>query len=578
MKGLPTSFSLVLTALFVLLAAGCASPGRQLLVIHTTDVHGYYRTPVADKPGGLERLAAFVEARRREGPVLLVDSGDVWSGTQLSDRTEGTLGVAAYNLLGYDAVAVGNHEFDYGPLGERRQGGDDPFSALKARLAEGKYPMLAANLEDRQTGELPAWPGLRSRVIVERGGLRIGLAGVVTPDTPNITFPHVGERLKFNDPVEALADSVMALREEGAQIVFVLAHIGGRCADTSNPEDLSSCETQGPIFQMTRGLAERVPEGSVQAVFGGHTHSNVAHYVSGIPVLQGGRYGEAVSLLRVSGDAEDAEISFRPPRALRGDVGPSRLAAQVRDLISPYEAELAAVRDETLGARLARPLPRSPAEGGQLGAFFCDVLMKELPGHDLCILNSGGLREELPLGPITYGQLYDVLPFGNRPATLEISGRVLLNLLQISTSGAHGAPQSSGLFLRVDRGMDPCPETDRNADGKVSQVDRKRLVEVRLADGRAIQPDQTYRLLTNSFLAKGGDAWRSVLSGVHPDRVTLHEDALPIRDVIARWMRRTAPVINSADLPAVPKARLVFEGSESGELCPSVTPEETPHH
>lgn len=554
-------------ALTITALAACSAPTRHLQVIHTTDVHGYYSTPVEQTAsGGLERLATLVESARARGPVLLVDSGDMWSGTQLSDRTEGALGIAAYNLLGYDAVALGNHEFDYGPLGARREGGSDPFGALKARLSEAHFPMLAANIVFKDGGGSPPWPGLAGRVMVERGGFQVGLIGVVTEDTPSITFPHVGDGLRFDTAGDVVAREAAALRAEGAELVFVLAHIGGRCDDLSNPDDLSSCVDQSPVFQMVRGLSP----GLVDAVFAGHTHRNIAHRVSGTVVLQGGRYGRAVSMLNVSRQGDEEPIlSFGPPETLDGPTGPSALGDRVAALLAPFEEELDAIRRERLGARLVRPLSRSAEEGGRLGAFFCDVLMAEIPGHDLCIMNSGGLRKSLPEGDVTYGALYDVLPFGNRPATLELSGRVLRQILQVATSGAHGLPQVSGIRAVIDLGQDPCPTKDRSGDGIVGRSDRDRLVSVTTADGSPIDPDRTYRVLTNSFLARGGDHWRSLLEHVHPDRKRVLTDQLPNRDVIAAWMRRVAPILNSPDNPLVPDVRVILKGVPSDVACPT---------
>ena len=137
------------------LIAGCATPHGHLRIVHTTDVHGHF----AD---GLTGVASFVdEVRSENAEVLLLDSGDMWSGTLMSDRTEGSLGIAAYSAMGYDAVAIGNHEFDYGPVGIERTGGDDPFEALKERMAEAPFPMLSANLIDKATGAPPDWPNRR---------------------------------------------------------------------------------------------------------------------------------------------------------------------------------------------------------------------------------------------------------------------------------------------------------------------------------------------------------------------------------------------------------------------------------
>ena len=206
---------------------GCAQTPRTLRVLQTSDVHGYYGAPEGEGPhagtGGLRQLASLIEEERAaRDAVLLVDSGDMWSGTQLSDRNEGALGVLAFNALGYAAAALGNHEFDYGPVGPRREGGRDPFGSLKKRLAEASFPILAANLLDRSTKALPQWTNLRSSVVVEAGGFKIGIVGVITEDTPAITFPHVGDQLIFTDATEAVIREARLLSAQTLERARVL--------------------------------------------------------------------------------------------------------------------------------------------------------------------------------------------------------------------------------------------------------------------------------------------------------------------------------------------------------------------
>lgn len=547
----------------------CGSPVRQVRVIQTSDVHGYYGAPAKpDAPGGLRSLAALVEAERSSrGGILLIDSGDMWSGTLLSDRTEGQLGVRAYDVLGYDGAALGNHEFDYGPVGPRREGGDDPFGALRSRLAEADFPILAANLVDRKTGKIPDWPGLAASALVERGGIRIGLVGAITEDTPSITFPHVGDRLRFDPAGPAVIREARALRKAGAEIVLLLAHLGGGCRSFDDPDDLSSCDGESPLFELVRSL----PSGLVDAAFGGHTHRAIAHRLRGVAVLQPGRYGRAVSVLDIKVSAEGRPtLTIHRPRAVDlPAVG--ALAQELDGLLNPAEVETAAVLDEDLGARLVRPLVRDVTRGGELGAFLCDVLLSRFPDREICIMNTGGLRADLAPGPITYGQLYELLPFGNVAAELDITGETLRELLRRSTTGTHGFPQVAGIHLTIDRRREPCPKRDRDGSGVVDVDDRDRVVEVTLADGTALDPAHTYRVLTNGFLAQGGDGWRGVLAKVHADRKRMRVDRLPVRDEIAAWLRENRPVLHSADRPAVTTKRLVVIGDEPDVRCGPVS-------
>lgn len=552
------------------LLGGCGGASRDLVVVHTTDVHGYYAEPEA-KPGetpagGLRRLAAYVEGLRASGrPVLLLDSGDMWSGTLLSDRSEGALGVRAYAALGYDAVALGNHEFDYGPAGASREGGSDPFGALRMRIAEAPFPVLASNLVDRSTGALPAWTNLHASTVVKRGPFRIGIVGAITEDTPSITFPHVGAQLEFTDAAASVAREATKLRAEGADVVFAVVHLGGSCEDVKDPEDLSSCESDAPVFRLARAL----PPGLVDAIFAGHTHRLVAHRVEGIPILQPGAYGRNVGLLELRPkDGGGTDVVLHAPVPLTAAAGDSEAARAVGAVLGPEERDVEAIRAEKLGARLVRPLPRDRERSSPLGAFLCDVLLSRFPDRGICLLNSGGLRNDLPAGEITYGQLYDVLPFGNLPAEIDLGGDALLELLRIGTSGAHGVVQVAGLEVTYDLGREPCPTEDRDGDGDVDTADRQRLVKVTLADGTPLDPTKTYKVLTNSFLARGGDSWRPVLGRLHSDRIRILEDSLPILDLVAAWMREARPIVDSPERPVLPKPRVVALGQDPNVRCP----------
>ncbi|MGM0575193.1 MAG: bifunctional metallophosphatase/5'-nucleotidase [Myxococcota bacterium] len=561
-----------IAAALLLLLTGCAQPASHVVVLQTTDVEGRYSEPevtVDGTPaGGLRRLAALVdrERDRRDTTVLLFDSGDMWSGTLVSDRNEGALGVSAYDLLGYDAVALGNHEFDYGPPGPARTDGRDPFGALRSRMAEAGFPFLAANVVDRETGRPPAWTNLHGSTVVDKGGLRVGVVGVITTDTPSITLPHVGRRLAFTDPAEAVTREARALRSEGADLVFVLAHIGaGGCQAFDDPSDLSSCGRGGHLFHLARDLSPSLVDG----IFGGHSHEHVAHRVHGIPVLQAGQHGRRVSRLEIHMEASPGgtRVVLREPEPVTA-APTTRTARRVDELLRPWEAEVQAARAEDLGARLVRPLERNREHSSSLGSFLCDVALNVHPEAQVCLLNGGGLRADLPAGPVTYGQLYDVMPFGNVPALLEVSGATLLEILRVGTSGSHEVLQVGGLRVTYDRAKDVCPREDRDGDGDVDEADRQRLVRATLADGSPIDPDATYRIITNSFLATGGDDLRPILADVHPTRIRMLDDGLPLRDEIAAWMRRKRPILNSPDHPVRDEGRVVAVGSPPDVDCP----------
>jgi len=225
-------------------AAPPAPPAtRTITIIGTSDLHG-----------ALERLPLFggfvanLRAARAAdgGGVLLVDAGDLFQGTLESNVAEGADVVRAYNRLGYTASAVGNHEFDYGPVGPDAtpQSPDaDRRGALKARAREATFPFVVANILDEQTGKRIDWPNMPASAIVEVAGVTVGIVGASTEATPTTTMPVNFVGLKMApSAAEAIADEAKRLRARGAQLVVLAMHAGSECRDNHEPDDLSSCD------------------------------------------------------------------------------------------------------------------------------------------------------------------------------------------------------------------------------------------------------------------------------------------------------------------------------------------------
>ncbi|MFP5246132.1 MAG: bifunctional metallophosphatase/5'-nucleotidase, partial [Thermoanaerobaculia bacterium] len=288
-----------LPLILFLLAAACTTARRpaepvHVVIVGTTDVHGWFNGHVETPPGGgegvlwggLPALTSYVEALREQhgGRVLLVDSGDMFQGTLESNIFEGEAVVRGYNAMGYTAAAVGNHEFDFGPVGPEaipRKPGDDALGALKRNAELAMFPLLSANMVEKATGKTPAWA--KKHMLIRAGGARVGIIGLSTPDTPNVTMAINVASLDFTDPVAATISSARELRAQGADAIIVIAHIGGRCTNMNEPHSLESCDRQGEAMR----VLEALPTGTIDAFFAGHTHANMRQYVNGIPTVQG---------------------------------------------------------------------------------------------------------------------------------------------------------------------------------------------------------------------------------------------------------------------------------------------------
>ena len=414
--------------------AGKPAPGNfTLSLIGTNDLHGGVLEE--NGRGGLALLDGYISnlraARQQDGgAVLLLDAGDLFQGTLESNLTEGAVVVDAYNTIGYQAVTIGNHEFDYGPVGSATipgGPGDDPRGALKARLSQSHFPWVASNLVETATGKPVQLPNVAPSTLLAVNGVKIGVVGLITGVALTATIAANVKDLTVAPLDRALIDEATRLRSAGATIVIGIAHAGGTCRDTSNPSDLSSCDPRSEIFE----VAHAIPPGLVDAIVGGHRHLLLAHDVNGIPIIESGSSGREFGRIDFVVDrATGRAVSHRvfPPRELCAREAPGGQgcapasapdgepaqyegrpvvpSARIAKVLEPAIARAAELKERPLGKSwLTAPFVRGTAGSqGSVGDLEADWMRALVPGADLAITNSGGLRANLPEGPLTYGR------------------------------------------------------------------------------------------------------------------------------------------------------------------------------
>jgi 5'-nucleotidase len=444
------SFALATAAPFGFVAVR-DQPSVTLSIVGTTDLHGeaFGRNGL----GGLPLLAGYLNNLRAArasdgGAVLLIDAGDTFQGNIESNLSEGAVVVDAYNAMGYTAQAVGNHDFDFGSVDSpmARQLPGDLRGALKARAGQARYPFLAANLIDVATGRPVEWPNVRPSALVEAAGLKIGIVGVMTIDALRSTVAANVQGLRIAPLQPTIAAEASKLRAAGAEVVIVVSHAGGRCDRFDHATDLSSCDPDSEMFHVARGL----PKGLVDVIVAGHTHAGLAHQVEGIGIIQAFSRGQSFARVDVIVDRATrrvARLQLFPPRQVcaRQDAATGSCAATsdsavaavyegrpvtpdpaVIEAMEPALERVRQLRAAPLGVSLDNPIPRINAGGSPLGILVAKALRDAVPGADLgAINNAGRLWADLPSGPITFGQLYDVFPFDNRLVRVTLTGAEL---------------------------------------------------------------------------------------------------------------------------------------------------------
>jgi len=528
---------------------------RTLTIIGTNDLHGALdRLPLF---GGF--VANIRAAREADGgSVLLLDAGDMFQGTLESNLAEGTDVVRAYNELKYDAVCVGNHEFDFGPEGALvtpKSIEDDPRGALKLRATEAKFPFLVSNIVDKTSGNRIKWPNMPASLLVERAGTMIGIIGAATEQTPFTTMAANFVGPEMSPTAVAIPQEARPRRDKGAQIIVVVAHIGTACTDVEHPTDISSCDQSEEVFHVISDL----PKGLVDVWVGGHTHARVAHRINDVAVIESlssgrafGRVDIPLTATHVRGltihkpvvmcplDKDENAIAATECHPEPYEGRPVTPEASVQAIVADAQQRASKLRDEQLGPTLLGVVTKQYSSESAEGNWVTDLMLLARPEAQVSLTNGGGLRADVPAGPLTYGRLYEMMPFDNRFALVDIKGKhirrlITSNLLREKTSGFN---TWGGLTVK--------------ARCKAGTLD----VEIKVA-GKPLADDATYKLVTSDFLASNGDG----LIG----RLKLPEGSIKltdviIRDAIADVLRKRKGRVDPAQLYSPTHRRFDFEG------------------
>jgi 5'-nucleotidase len=487
-------------------------------------------------------------------------------GTLESNLSEGASVVAAYNALGYTAAALGNHEFDFGPAGAAAtpaSPADDPRGALKARAAEAAFPFLAANLIDQSTKRPVDWPNVKPATIVTAAGVTVGLIGVMTREALSATIAANVRGLEIAPLAPTIAAEAARLRAGGASIVIVAAHAGGRCANLTEPSDLASCDNASEIATVARQL----PRGSVDAIVAGHTHAGMAHEVEGIAIIESfstGRSFGRVDLLVDPATGRVRERRIFPPRDLCAREDPTIVGCDTAPVPAPssrtarYEGrevlpdpeivavlqpavdKVLALKARPLGINLETPIRRAASGDSPLGNLFTDALRAAVPGADAAIHNTtGGLRADLPQGPLVYGSVFEVMPFENKVVPVRLTGAQFRELFATHLRTSRRAVSVSGIRVRATcAGGGSGPH-----------------VELRRQSGEAIRDDQVLTVVATDFLLTGGDGIFTPV--IPPGGFAIPEDAPLSRDALATHLQGLNGPLRESQLVDAEHSRLV---------------------
>ncbi len=459
----------VLVALLILPALIMAGRGAPVMaadgeftIVYLNDVHGHIepfkRFRAKEEAGALAKAAVYIEELRKEkANMLLLAAGDMIHGTTEVNFFGGLPVIEVMNHMGFDAMAIGNHEFDFG----REQ---------LLRLAQvAKFPFLGANVT-RYDGSLL----LGDCAIFEVGGVKVGVFGLTTVDTPITTHPKNVIGLKFLDAA-AIAGKMVDVFSGQVDIIICLSHLG---------------------IDADAALAAAVP--GIDVIVGGHSHTALVQpkVIGETLIVQAGEWAEYVGVLDVS-VAGDKIASFhgeliRMTAEMPGPAPDHPIAV----MTGSYKAAMAEKMAVVVGSTSA-PLDGEGARVHTCSTNLTNLItdaIREFSGADVVMINGGGIRASINPGDITVRDIYNVLPFADKVVVIELTGDKIMAALEHGLckypQGNTGFCQVSGMTVRFD------PEKPAGS----------RVVEVLVA-GKPIAADKLYTLATNDFMAAGGDGY-----------------------------------------------------------------------
>ncbi|MFS4437303.1 bifunctional metallophosphatase/5'-nucleotidase [Paracoccaceae bacterium GXU_MW_L88] len=508
------SFSLAASVLA--LSAGIAAAETQITILHTNDFHARFEAinkydstcddetqEAGECLGGTARLVtAIAEAKERNPSAFLFDGGDQFQGTLFYTQYKGEMAAEMMNKLGYDAMTVGNHEFDDGP------------EVLAGFVDAVDFPVLMSNAD--LSGEDLLKDKIAKSTVIERDGEKFGIIGLTPQDTDELASP--GENVIFTAPEDGVAAEIAKLEEEGVNKIIVLSHSG---------------------YEVDMRVAEAVD--GIDVIVGGHSNTYLSNedsdaagpyptMVGDTAIVQAYAYGKFLGELNVTFDDNGVvtEASGAPILMDNSVAEDEETLSRISELAAPLDE----IRNEIV-AEAAEPIigDREVCRMQEcgMGNLVADATLERVrdQGIQIAIQNSGGLRASIDAGEVTMGEVLTVLPFQNVIATFQLSGEQVLEALE---NGVSQMEEQAGRFPQV-AGMKFTVDPAAEAGSRISEV----MVED--GDGWVeLDPAGTYGVVANNYLRTGGDGY-----AVFTQAENAYDFGPNLEDVVAEFLADNTP-------------------------------------
>jgi len=502
----------LLAAVFsLLLFAACvqsnadSSDDKVVTLLFTNDIESAYDSVPAwwladmERIGGIAELSTLIrEVRQSEPNVFLFDAGDIFTGA-LSRLTDGALMFEFMITMGYDAMGIGNHEFDYG---------EEIFSWQKNRAP---FPVLSANLFFKGTDH----PFAQAHAIIERDGIRIGVIGILGQDAAATAIaPHHIDELDVIDPAEAVARSVAELRDE-VDLIVLLTHMGHTAPMQTDAEADPRLDRDINADIALAGAVE-----GIDVLFGGHadagTRKPVRNEKTGTLIMQ--TFGQATYLgfLQLTLDGDSGEIKSYDGKLLPVNTTTLEPDPEIVRKNNDYQQAFPEIM-EVVG-RNAERLNRKYFDEADIGNLIADMMV-EGSSADIGLMHPGGIRKDLPAGDVRIMDILDTSPFIDNVLVMRVTGAQLKQVLEQSFSQLRGLMQVSGIETVYD----------------TSKPINQRLISVK-RNGVEIQDVDEFEVAVSGIIARGGDHFEMFLD------TEFVRELNPLADLMIAYYRKHGDV------------------------------------
>lgn len=505
------------------------------VILHSNDVHG-----AIDLYAAMASLKADYEAQGAE--VILADAGDYSQGTVYVSVHKGADAVTMMNATGYDVATIGNHEFDYG------------YAQLAENMKAAKFKVLCADVLGADGKTI-----FDANTIIEKGGVKIGFFGLETPEAQTKANPKLIEGLKFlagkdgSELYNCAAAQVADLKAKGADLVVCLAHLG---IDGSS-EPYTSYD-----------LAKNVK--GIDFIIDGHSHSVITAGPNGEAIQSTGTAFANIGVITIDNATKQIvgnelkgiwhkeEVEGKDVTVVDYKTRDEKVAAAAKAIIDPIDqayGEKFAVSKVTLNGAKAPDGNRDSETN--LGDLITDAMLWKIRSdatikvpveNVVAITNGGGIRATVKAGDITKKDINTVLPFGNTLAVVYVTGAELLEALEASTfctpESLGGFPQAAGVTFMVktyekyDANPDPYPKSTYYGPKSIQRV------TIDNVNGKAFDPTATYAVVTNNFVAGGGDTYHAFAAATDQ-----FDTGLPLDEVVMNTSRRSSRASSARNMP-----------------------------